>query len=133
MRLNSKLVNRKVIIAFLKMVLNGTFISRVKCRSSRPEVFCKKGVLRNFLKFTGKHLCQSLFFNKVAGLRLKNILSYRTPLVAASGNTNAFPWPHCIKRSCIFHTSFQTLHKKWSFPLRFLQYCEFGHIYWKNS
>ena len=33
-------------------------------RSSRPEVFCKKGVLRNVVKFTGKHLCQSLFFNK---------------------------------------------------------------------
>ena len=31
-------------------------------RSSRPEVFCKK-------MFTGKHLCQSLFFNNVAGLR----------------------------------------------------------------
>ena len=30
------------------------------CRSSRPEVFCKKGVLKNFGKFTGKHLCQSL-------------------------------------------------------------------------
>ena len=39
-----------------------------KTRSSRPEVFCKKGVLRNFAKFTGKHLWQSLFFNKVAGL-----------------------------------------------------------------
>ena len=38
-----------------------------KDRSRRPEVFCKKGVLRNFPKFTGKHLCQSLFFNKVAG------------------------------------------------------------------
>ena len=25
-------------------------------RSSRPDVFCKKGVLRNFAKFTGKHL-----------------------------------------------------------------------------
>ena len=31
-------------------------------------MFCKKGVLRNFAKFTGKHLCQSFFFNKVAGL-----------------------------------------------------------------
>ena len=31
-------------------------------------MFCKKGVRRNFAKFTGKHLCQSLFFNKVAGL-----------------------------------------------------------------
>ena len=36
-------------------------------RSSR-QVFCKKGVLRNFAKLTGKHLYQSLFFNKVAGL-----------------------------------------------------------------
>ena len=30
-------------------------------RSSRPEVFYKKAVLRNFAKFTGKHLCQALF------------------------------------------------------------------------
>ena len=28
-----------------------------------------KGVLRNFAKFTGKHLCHSLFFKKIAGLR----------------------------------------------------------------
>ena len=33
-----------------------------------PEVFLRKGVLRNFAKFTGKHLCQSLFFNKLAGI-----------------------------------------------------------------
>ena len=31
----------------------------------------KKVVLRNFTKFTGKHLCQSLFFNKVPGLGLQ--------------------------------------------------------------
>ena len=30
-------------------------------------MFCEKGVLRSSAKFTGKHLCQSLFFNKVAG------------------------------------------------------------------
>ena len=35
-------------------------------RSTRPDIFCKKGVLRNFTKFTVKHLCQCLFFNKVA-------------------------------------------------------------------
>ena len=39
-------------------------------RSTSPEVFCKKGVLRNLAKFTGKHLCQRLFFNKAAGLKL---------------------------------------------------------------
>ena len=41
----------------------------------------EKGTLRNCAKFPGKHLCQSLFFNKVAGLRpatlLKNSLWHR--------------------------------------------------------
>ena len=45
--------------------------------SSRPEVFCKKSVLRNFTKFTGKHLCQSLFFNKIAGLSPAALLRKR--------------------------------------------------------
>ena len=31
--------------------------------------FCKKGALRNFANFTGKQLCQSLFFIKVACVR----------------------------------------------------------------
>ena len=31
-------------------------------RSSHQEVFWKKGVFKNFAKFTGKHPCQSLFF-----------------------------------------------------------------------
>ena len=31
------------------------------------EVFYKKGVPKNFVKFIRKYLCQSLFFNKVAG------------------------------------------------------------------
>ena len=43
-------------------------------RSSPPEVFCKKGDPRNFVKLTGKSLCQSLFFNKVAGLRPATLL-----------------------------------------------------------
>ena len=34
----------------------------------------RKDVLRNFAKFTGKHLFQSLFFNKVAGLHLCTLL-----------------------------------------------------------
>ena len=57
-------------------------------RSSCLEVFCKKGVLTNFAKFrrvsffnkvagfmTGKHLYQSLFFNKVF---LKNFINKET-------------------------------------------------------
>ena len=46
-------------------------------RSSRPEVFCKKGVLRKFAKFTGEHLCQGFFFNKVAGLTSATLLKSR--------------------------------------------------------
>ena len=46
-------------------------------RSSRPDVVCKKGPLKNFPKIPGKQLCQSLFFNKVAGLRLATLLKKR--------------------------------------------------------
>ena len=28
-----------------------------------------KGVLRNLARFTGKHVCQSLFFDEIAGLK----------------------------------------------------------------
>ena len=62
------------------------------------EVFYKKDVLKNFAKFTCKHLDQRLLFNKAAGLRpatvlkkglwhrcfpmnyVKFLLFYRTPL-----------------------------------------------------
>ena len=44
-------------------------------RSSRPEAFCKKCVLRDFAKFKGKRLCQILFFNKVVGLRSAQMFS----------------------------------------------------------
>ena len=35
-------------------------------RSSHRRCSIKNGVLKNFAKLTGKHLCQSLVFNKVA-------------------------------------------------------------------
>ena len=51
-------------------------------------LFCKKHVFRNFAKLTGKHLCQSLFFNVVAGLipitLLKKRLGHRCFLVNLS-------------------------------------------------
>ena len=37
-------------------------------KSSLPKVFHEKGVLRNFVKFTGNHRRQRFFFNKVASL-----------------------------------------------------------------
>ena len=47
---------------------------RNRHRSSRPEVSCKKDVFNYFAKFTEKHLCQSLLFNKIAGLRPATLL-----------------------------------------------------------
>ena len=44
-----------------------------KVRSSRPDLFCKKDVIKHFVNFTGKHLCQSLFFNNVSFLTLFKI------------------------------------------------------------
>ena len=68
-------------------------------------MFCKKVVVKNFPKFLGKQLCQSLFFNKVAGACnfikketlaqlfscefcdiFKNAFFYRTTLVVVSAN-----------------------------------------------
>ena len=95
----------------VKSVLRDIFNRKEINTKVREEAFVQtcsaKGVLRNFVKFTGKHLPQRLFYNKVAGLRpeacnfiikeslaqvfscefwkiSKNTYFYRTPLVAAS-------------------------------------------------
>ena len=54
------------------MIVNVLKNNYVLFRSSRPELFSKIGVPRNFTKFTGKQLRQSPFFKKVAdrGLQL---------------------------------------------------------------
>ena len=45
-----------------------SLLNKNSLQKQPPEVFWKKGVPRNFAKFIGKHLSQSLFLNKVAGL-----------------------------------------------------------------
>ena len=52
-------------------------------RSSHRRCSVKKGVLGNFAKFTKKHLCQSLFFDKVVGLKSAILLKKRL-------------WPRCF-------------------------------------
>ena len=49
----------------------------VKLRSSHRRCSVKKSVIRNFAKFTGKHLRQSFFSNKVAGLSSPALLKMR--------------------------------------------------------
>ena len=71
-------------------------------RSSLPEVFCKKGVLRNFATFTGKHRCQSLCFNKVAGLKPATLLKHMF-------------WHRCfpVNFAKFLRTLFLTEHFRW--------------------
>ena len=52
-------------------------IARVAHGCSYQRCLMKKGVIRNFTKFTGKYLSQSPFFNKVAGPRLATLLKKR--------------------------------------------------------
>ena len=45
-----------------------------KARSSRTQMFFGIGVLKNFVHFTGKYLCQSLVLIKLQALRLAILL-----------------------------------------------------------
>ena len=73
-----------ILIRIELLELKVWMFSFLSIRSSRPEMPCyrsshrrcsvKKGVLRNFAKFTEKHLCQRVFFNKVAGRRPGTLL-----------------------------------------------------------
>ena len=71
-------------------------------RSSRQEVFCEKGVLRIFAKFTGKYLWHNLFYNKVAILRLATLLKKRL-------------WHKCfpVNFAKFLRTLFCTEHLRW--------------------
>ena len=57
-----------------------------------PEVLFGKGVLESFAKFTGKHMCQSLFFNKVAGAASKFEKFLKAPFFFIPGG--------CFYRDC---------------------------------
>ena len=52
----------------LAEVQNGEIVTHF-LRSSHQRFSVRKSVPRNLAKFTGKHLYQSLSFNKLAGLR----------------------------------------------------------------
>ena len=55
--------------------------SNMESQIQSPRDVVQKGVLRDFVKFSWKHLCRSLFFNKVVGLKpvtfLKKKLRHR--------------------------------------------------------
>ena len=75
-RLNTKLKTEKELLNKVEVEVNTLTWSvrevtkrHLKSRSSHRSCSVRKADHRNLTKFTGKHLCWSLFFNKVAGLR----------------------------------------------------------------
>ena len=68
-------------------------------------MFCEKGVPRNFTKSTGKHQCQSLVFNKKAGLRPATLLKKKL-------------WHRCFPENFakFVSTPFLTEHFWWLLP-----------------
>ena len=63
------LTHSRIFFRLIKFNEKGTLYWKVLSshndRSSRSEVFCKNGALRNFTKFTWKRLCQSLSFERL--------------------------------------------------------------------
>ena len=49
-------------------------LNKIKCSYSETATrgFLWKPALKSFAKFTGKHLCRSLLFSKIAGWRLRH-------------------------------------------------------------
>ena len=71
--------------------------------NSRP-VFCKKVVLKNFAKITGKHRCWGLFFNKVATLLKKRLKHRFFPVNSTKFLKHHLPSFWCLY--CLLWTNF---------------------------
>ena len=79
-----EMVLNTLLVPSIKFLFNNVPVTKLSFRSWQPNFviyrsshqtcFVKKDVLRNFAKFTGKHMCQRLFFNIVAGLRTAALL-----------------------------------------------------------
>ena len=74
-------------------------------RSSHQRCSMKKVVLRNFTKFTGKHMCQSLFFNKVTGLRPATLLKKRPWHGCFPANFAKFPRTRFLQKPLTIATA----------------------------
>ena len=74
---NDFMQNEHLFLATQQKIVYENFLVTFQIQKQLPDVFGKKGVLRNFAKFTRKHLCQSLFFSKVAGLKPATLLKQR--------------------------------------------------------
>ena len=73
-------------------------------RKGAQSCSVRKGVLKTFPKFTGKHLCQSFFFNKVAGLEISKNTFFTEHLCATASRTSEVILVYLLRTSNIFTT-----------------------------
>ena len=97
-------------------------------------MFCRKGILKIFAKFTGKRLCRSLFFNKVAGLSLEHL--WATASLTLSGPQTAYSktWG-CNRWSPLPYTYAGAVHRKQRFDrlnINFSKHCRDELVKLKN-
>ena len=59
-----KVPQGSIVVQLLFLLYVNDMVQAANCDLKKQS---SGGVLRNFIKFTGKRLCQSFFFNKVAG------------------------------------------------------------------
>ena len=87
---------------FASLCFNIIFVEYISVclQKQLPQVLCKKKViLKNFANFTEKHLCWSLFFNRVAALKVYYFTEKETPLQLLSWEYRKF-----FKNSILFGT-----------------------------
>ena len=72
------------VVIVLRMFLRLRHLKKINHRSSRPEVFCKKCVLRNFVKFTGNSEVNSEVFPREFCEMFKSTFFIEHLMVAAS-------------------------------------------------
>ena len=69
-------------------------------KSSEPEVFCKKGAVKTFAKFTGKQPVTETLFNKVAGLQSETLSEKRLRQRCFPVNFDKFLGTLILKNNC---------------------------------
>ena len=118
-RLKYKPILIYYICNFYKSLYDMNMLRLNLCRSCRQRCSVRKGVLRNFTKFTGRHLRQSLYFNKdfIKIETLAQVFScefckiskniFFTEYVWATASTFDCYWTFFLLPSWLIHISFK--------------------------
>ena len=128
----------ETIFSILSWCISPRSSRKVDSPKQPPEVFCRKSVLKNFAKFTGKHLCWSLFkkncrrevrflrtplLQNTSGRLLLYLRNFAMPQKSNGALTDIFPLYELtapIHRNCVWGNLVQ-LNKNNAFLLLFMR------------